>query len=210
MRFTIAPIKSILTLSLLLAMPLTIAQGQSGAREAMADAMARMMEAMGMFNPSPGTSAPPYPMWMPGAGGAGMPWGGSPFQDPSGAMSMGDTMMRKLYPNMPGVGSAGQPYPWMGAGLEGIWEGRDGELLIVQGKRFRIYSGAAAYVDGYLHTQGDKLAMYNTGDQQARAFEYAESDGRLVLRDPAGQIYLYRRLRLDAVEPGGAPSAPDR
>jgi hypothetical protein len=210
MSLTIAPIKAVLTLLLLLAMPLTIAQGQSGAREAMADAMAQMMEAMGMFNPSSGTSAPPYPMWMPGAGGAGMPWGGSPFQDPSGAMSMGDNMMRKLYPNMPGVGSPGQSYPWMGAGLEGIWEGRDGELLIVQGKRFRIYSGAAAYVDGYLHTQGDKLAMYNTGDQQARAFEYAESDGRLVLRDPAGQIYLYRRLRLDAVEPGEAPSAPAR
>lgn len=106
---------------------------------------------------------------------------------------------------MPGFG---QGFPWSGTGLQGIWEGRNGELLIVQGNRFRLYPGNAGYLDGYMQLSGDRLALYNPQDAHTQPFEYAESDGRLVLRDGAGQIYLYRRLQLDrdAAAPSGMPS----
>jgi hypothetical protein len=192
---------------------------QAGTREAMAEAMARMMEAMGMFQPSGMSSMPmglPFGAYglTPGLGGMSgtAPWG-MPFQDPSGAFGKGGQWMNQFSRGMPMPGSGGagkQMFPWMGSPLEGVWEGRNGELLIVQGDRFRIYPGNAGYVDGYLKLSGDRLAMYNPSDQNARPFEYAESEGRMVLRDAAGQIYLYRRLWLQEAEGTGATTAREK
>jgi hypothetical protein len=178
----------------------------------MADAMSRMMEAMGLFDsgPTPGTggSMPMDPMSMTGpwgsaAGpwGSGMPWGG-PFQDPSRAFQMGE-MMNRFSRQMRAPGGT-----WSPSRLEGVWEGRSGELLIVQGDRFRIYSPDVQRVDGLIQVREDRLALYNPLDEQAQPFQFAESEGRLVMRDLSGQVYLYRRLRLD----GGAPprTAPGR
>ena len=86
--------------------------------------------------------------------------------------------------------------------LDGVWEGRNGELLIVQGSRFRIYPGSAGYVDGYIQLRGDRLALYSPSDESARPFEFAESEGRLALRDAQGQLCLYRRLWLESEQKG--------
>lgn len=196
-------------LLVLLGAPPLPAQARGGTREAMADAMAKMMEAMGLLDDAPSSAMPTDPMsmaspfggsgWGPPAGG--MPWG-SPFQDPSRAFGMAE-VMKQFSRNVPPPGSGMSP--WRGSRLEGIWEGRGGELLIVQGNRFRIYAGNTSYVDGYLHIDGDRLALYNAAEKQAQPFKYAESDGRLVMRGKEGEIYLYRRLRLD----GRAASPPE-
>jgi hypothetical protein len=184
----------------------------NGTREAMANAMSRMMEAMGLFDSGP-TSGPSGSMpmdptsmagpWGSVAGpwGPGMPWGG-PFQDPSRALQMGEMMNR--FSRQMGAPAG----TWSPSRLEGLWEGRNGELLIVQGERFRIYSPDVRRVDGLIQIREDRLALYNPLYEQAQAFQFAESDGRLVMRDLSGQVYLYRRLRLD----GGAPpeTAPER
>ena len=95
-----------------------------------------------------------------------------------------------------------QPVP-----LEGIWEGRNGELLIVQGNRFRIYPGTAAHVEGYLQTQNDQVVLYNPKEASRRPFDFAEFQGRLVLRDAQGNLYLYRKLWwTDPIQPKAAPS----
>ena len=184
-----------------------VSAATAGTREAMADAMVRMMEAMGLFDPSSmAAMAPGAPFGAPGStpgfGGFGMP-GAAPWElpssDPSGAMAKGGEMMKRFSEGMgvPGDMTGGM-LPWAsGSRLEGVWEGRNGELLIVQGDRFRIYPGNAGYVEGYLRLSGDRLAMYNPEDANLRPFEYAESQGRLVLRDEAGSLYLYRRLWLD-------------
>jgi len=179
----------------------------SGTREMMADVMARMMEAMGLFG-SAGVGSGMSPMamagpnWGLGPGGfgppGGMPWGSAMPSPQSGLGQMMRPFTSGTFP-----GAAG--FPWSGGPLEGIWEGRNGELLIVQGNRFRLYPGESGYLDGYLQVSGDRLALYNPSDAQARPFEFAEAEGRLVLRDQAGQLYLYRRLFLDP-EPAGAPA----
>lgn len=193
---------------------------QQGRREIMADTMARMMEAMGLFDSASDRrsdgGAPLDPMSMLGplaatgwGPGFGMPWGGS-FQDPSRAFAMGETM-RQLYGHMPGRNSpagVGRTAPWTTSRLEGIWEGRNGELLIVQGNRFRIYSPGMQRVDGLIQTKDDRLALYNPRDEHAQPFEFAESRGRLVMRDLTGQSYLYRRLRLDGGRSGAATKPP--
>jgi hypothetical protein len=198
---------------------LPISGALADTREAMADAMVRMMEAMGLFDPSAMSSMPlgaPFgtPGMTPGFSGFGMPgpapWT-MPSQDPSGAMTRSREMMKQFSDRMgmPGDMPSGM-FPWApGARLEGVWEGRDGELLIVQGNRFRIYPGHTGYVEGHFQLSGDRLALYNPADDNVRAFELAESEGRLVLRDEAGSLYLYRRLRLEG-EQDPAASAPEK
>jgi hypothetical protein len=184
---------------------------RGGTREAMADAMVRMMEAMGFLDSGPSAGFPGGSGWAPAFGSFAMPgsipWG-SPYQDPSHAFGMGEAM-KQFSRGMPPTGS-GQPFPWMGGQLEGIWEGRGGELLIVQGNRFRIYAGNAAHVDGYVMVRSDRVALYNPIDANTQLYQYAESEGRLVLKDADGQLYLYRRLRLDNTDArSAAPSNPD-
>jgi len=172
---------------------------QQGTREVMADAMARMMEAMGLFDSAHLDSM------SPGDPLGGLSWGsvsgasrGSPSRDRSQASAMQE-MMQQFTRQMtsPGGGGDGWPADWTPSRLEGIWEGRDGELLIIQGSRFRIYSSAMQRVDGLMQIRGERLALYNPLDHRARPFEFAEFQDRLVIRDLSGQVYLYRRLRLD-------------
>jgi hypothetical protein len=192
---------------LLLALP-TAADESS--RNAMADAMARMMEAMGFGGDSKSDSPmDPRGFGMPGMGGMGMsPWslgqygmdafGGNPFlQQPWSRMMPGtaagtgmEQMMRQM-PEIPGLPG------WQRTRLEGIWEGRDGGLLIVQSPRFRLYSPRGGYIEGLIQQRGDRVALYDSRHETARPYEFAESQGRLVLRDADGQVFLYRRLWLD-------------
>jgi hypothetical protein len=201
----LCPARAALLALALLAAPVGASNGM---RDMMADAMVRMMEAMGMFGSATGSMgtnpmAMAGPTWGLGPGGFGVPGGiasGIPW---NAAPGMGQMMQQFGSGGLPG---GGQFFPW-GGGLQGIWEGRNGELLIVQGNRFRIYPGNAGYVEGYMEVSGDRLSLYNPEDAQGRPFEYAESDGRLVMRDAAGQIYLYRRLILDRGETAAVPAA---
>ena len=121
--------------------------------------------------------------------------------------------MRQFSRQMTPSGGNGGDWPiaWQPSRLEGVWEGRNGELLIVQGNRFRIYSPAVQRVDGLMQVKGDRLALYNPLDQHAQGFEFAESRGRLIMRDLAGQVYLYRRLQLGGGRwPATTRQAPDR
>ncbi len=171
--------------------------GQAAGGNPLIDAMVRMMDAMGLFDPDAWASAalsarsgtPPPPVWRPNGGSVPtMP------ADPSAAMQQGSRAAQSLSDALQSgslldPGRYFQPVP-----LEGIWEGRNGELLIVQGDRFRIYPGTAPYVEGYLQTQNDWVILYNPKDGNRRPFEFAEFQGRLVLRDAQGNLYLYRKL----------------
>lgn len=178
-------------------------------RSAMADAMVRMMEAMGLFGAaggamSGGSPGVPNPMgmsgWppgfgaMPGVPGAGtMPFPGGSQMDPTSQMGQMGQMMERFNPGSAMTGAM----PWTAAPLEGIWEGSDDGLLIVQGGRYRIYAPFSGYIDGDIRIEGDRVALTNRRENFSQEFEYALDQGRLVLRDRQGQIYLYRRLVLE-------------
>jgi hypothetical protein len=186
-------------------------------RSAMADAMVRMMEAMGLFGSSGGSfSAGPQgwsnPMgmsgWpsgfgampgmsgMPGAGSVPMPFPGGSQMDPMsqmGQMGQMGQMMEGFAPGSPMTGAM----PWGMSQLEGIWEGSDDGLLIVQGTRYRIYAPFSGYIDGDIRVTGDRIELTNRRESFSQEFEYALDQGRLVLRDRQGQVYLYRRLVLE-------------
>jgi len=171
---------------------------QSGAREAMTDAMARMIEAMGLFDVAP---EPKDSFAMPGTGGTwdsvlGPPWG-EPVPNRSRTRTLRD-LMRQLTQGIASPGGSGgdRPSGWMPSRLDGVWEDRAGELLIVQGERFRVYSSGMQRVDGLMRIRGNRLALYNPLDRHVQPFEFAEHQGRLIMRDLAGRLYLYRHLRL--------------
>jgi hypothetical protein len=153
--------------------------------------MARMMDAMGLLSDDP---APlPAPGAWPGFGapsGMGqMPWPAMP----GGSMPDMSAWMQQ----MPGAMQLPDVPGWRRTSLDGIWEGRDGELLIVQAHRFRLYSPHGGYIDGLIQQRGERIALYDPGREVARPYDFAQHQGRLVLRDAAGQVYLYRRLWLD-------------
>ncbi|MGB5834306.1 MAG: hypothetical protein WBG92_20300 [Thiohalocapsa sp.] len=194
-------------------------QADDRTRDSMADAMARMMEAMGFLGDdkpggdlprSPGSLA--FPEMVPGMSQFGLnqfglnpflpqPWSSS-FADPAQNFGL-DQMFRQIpgmqqMPEVPGMPG------WQRTALEGIWEGREGGLLIVQSPRFRLYSPHGGFIDGLIQQRGDRVAMYDPKNDRARPYEFAEHQGRLVLRDAEGQVYMYRRLWLEYREPGSA------
>lgn len=201
-------IRKTLTLALLCAAALCApapgwTQDTYNARRAMADAMVRMMEIMGLFGggslgswggvPNVSGLTSPFGSWMgmPGAS----PWG-MPFQDPSKATGWGSNMMSQMAQGVPGAstgsGTGAEP-------LDGVWEGGGGDLLIVQGGRYRIYAPQDQYIDGMLQQQSNRVALFNAQDGQTQIFDFATQDGRLALRGAGGEVYLYRRF-------GGMPA----
>jgi hypothetical protein len=153
-----------------------------------AEAMARMMDAMGLLGDR--GAAPPLAGAVPGVGpgaAAQMPWSGSP--------SDWGAWLQPWMQQMPGMPQ--MPPGWQRTSLDGIWEGRDGGLLIVQAHRFRLYSPHGDFIEGLIQQRDDRIALYDPEHDVARPYEFAQNQGRLVLRDAAGQVYLYRRLWLD-------------
>ncbi len=197
--------------------PATAEDVSAAPRAAMAEAMAKMMEAMGFLGPAlPGSLPSPVPGVMPGMMPSpltGMPGATDPKTLMDQGMEKGGAALQQMTEGMKMPDTPASFMPWgTPSRLDGVWEGRNGELLIVQGNRFRIYPGASHYVDGYIQLQGDRLALYNPGNEHIRPFEFAESEGRLALRDPAGTLFLYRRLWLEqpAAETTRAPEATEQ
>ncbi len=213
------PARTLLALLALLAgtVPAAAEDVSAAPRAAMAEAMAKMMEAMGFLGPAlPGSMPSPVPGVMPGmlpSPLTGMPGAADPKTLMDQGMEKGGAALQQMTESMKMPDTPASFMPWgTSSRLEGVWEGRNGELLIVQGNRFRIYPGASHYVDGYIQLQGDRLALYNPGNEHIRPFEFAESEGRLALRDPAGTLFLYRRLWLEqpAAETIRAPEATEQ
>ncbi|MBK1650053.1 hypothetical protein [Rhabdochromatium marinum] len=181
---------------------------ESRAGEVMAEAMTRMMDAFGLSgsdapatpadaanSPLPDAMPMPMPESMPMPGGHD--WWGH-FGNPIWEFSLPEAA-QPLKPLMDPISRAMER--WQPTKLSGIWEGRDGGLLIVKGYRFRLYQPTAAhdpgYIDGFIQQRGDRIALYNPVTHSARPYEFALHQGRLALRDAAGSLFLYRRLWLE-------------
>jgi hypothetical protein len=172
----------------------------SDAADVMAKAMARMMEAMGLFDGDSGPAVPAMPSMMPGMGNFGsgqMPWSQMPWTQMPGYGAFADPITAFGMQGMGDQWASGKGWPWGGSGLDGIWEGRDGGLMIIRGQRFRLQAAQGGHIEGLFQRRGDRIALYEPNSESVRAYEVAEQGGRLVLRDAAGNTYLYRRLWLE-------------
>ncbi len=164
-----------------MALFLALAEGvaaQETATQAMAQAIARMMETMGFI----------------GNGVSGMAPGNFVPGNP-GSMGMAG-WPSAFVPGAAGTGSQSSQAPG-GAVLEGVWEDNQNGLLIVQGTLYRIYSSCNGYIEGDIRIGSDRIELTNRKESFTQTFEFALDQGRLALRDQNGQTYLYRRLVLD-------------
>jgi hypothetical protein len=162
--------------------------------ETMAQVMARMMEAMGLLGDGPNAPVPP-PFPLGGVGAAtGTPSGvgrRSSLPDPEQASAQVADLLGDMTETL--SRAAG----FRGTDLDGIWEGRDGGLLIIRGHRFRLQAAQGGHLEGLIQQRGNRVALYEPSGDTVRPYEFAEQQGRLVLRDPKGRVYLYRQLWLD-------------
>ncbi len=79
--------------------------------------------------------------------------------------------------------------------LGGIWRGATGDVLVIQGHRFRIHNNDGFYRDGTFHVRGNLLVTYAPATGVTRHYELAQLGDRLALRDSAGQLFIFDRLR---------------
>ncbi|MEA3640822.1 MAG: hypothetical protein VBE63_12880 [Lamprobacter sp.] len=199
---------ALIALALSLSVLLPASAFASDAADVMAKAMARMMEAMGLFDGDSAPAVPAMPSMMPGMGNVGygqMPWSQMPWSQMPGYGAFSDPITAFGMQGMPNAPMAtAMAWPWGGgsSGLDGIWEGRDGSLMILRGQRFRLQAAEGGHIEGLFQRRAQRIAFYEPSSESVRAYELAEQQGRLVLRDAAGSTYLYRRLWLDE------PAAP--
>jgi hypothetical protein len=78
--------------------------------------------------------------------------------------------------------------------LDGAWQGRSGEVLIVRNGLFRLYAGLDQYQDGRIALRGSQAIMTDPASGRSRSYEYAIDQGRLAFRDDQGNLLLYRKL----------------
>ena len=171
--------------------------GQSGRQHPFVESMQLMMDAMSVNKGgSAGVFDSPWSQFgqMPG-GNLFSPMGG------------GSSQMQQLMGNWPQMGGmdqlgqygrqwmqAPQNLPFLGSQLNGVWRGRSGEVLVISGNQYRIQAGRNRAVQGQLRVQGNRLWLQNAQTNTVNEYDFANHEGRLVLRDRYGQLLLYRRV----------------
>jgi hypothetical protein len=171
----------------------------------MSQAMLSMMNAMGNlaqdYSRNRGWSsnyyAPPSGGWQ----GMASPWNlyslpgtGIPGQQQmQGLVSQAPSMAQQSMQNLTNSPQSLPNVP-LQSPMDGIWEGQGGELILVMYGHFRIYADAEHYRDGSYEVIDNHIIMHDPQSGAKRTYEFALSEGRLVLRDQEGHLLLFRQL----------------
>lgn len=99
-------------------------------------------------------------------------------------------------PYPPPYPSGGAPVaPPGGVLLDGSWQGEGGEILVIRRDLFRIYLDRDNFRDGRLaQVEPRVILLQDLESGQVRPYEFAESTGRLLLRDADGNLLRYIRI----------------
>ena len=185
---------AVVVLLLLYACPAAWAEQVSGNRyKSMANSMFDMMDAFSSEYQKRSGSGRMESRDRPNTGGT--PWGGGYTPWGMGGMSpWNQGYMPGLPQNWLGVAPFGQRPPSATAPLDGHWQGRNGEILSVDNGWFRIQQTRDSYREGRISLQEQgRLLMLNPDTGISRMYEYAEHQGKLVLRGDSGYL-LFRRV----------------
>ncbi len=154
---------------------------QYGGQHPFVESMQLMMDAMGVNKgDSAGVFNSPWSQF------GQMPGGNMP--SPMGGMDQLGQYGRQWM-------QAPQSLPFLGSDLNGVWLGRSGEMLVIRGNHYRIQADRDRAVQGQLRVQGNHLWLQNAQTNTVNEYEFANHEGRLVLRDSYGQLLLYRRVK---------------
>ena len=88
------------------------------------------------------------------------------------------------------------PYPARdAASLDGSWISNTEVLLIIKNGFARIYWSRDQYQDYYLKTAPGQLFFKEADTGNVHAFEMAQKEDQLALRDSQRQLILFRKYR---------------
>ena len=156
-------------------------QDKSQRTKPFVDGMLNMMDRMGFIDLDD----------YPDRTGADYDWNSSPswqsYDGYSPSLYPPAPMSRIPVPKMPL-----QPRP--APPLNGIWQGRSGEILMIRDGHFRIYVSRDRYRQGKLRIRGKTLYMRDPRTNTTNEYEFAIQKGRMALRDAEGRLLLYRRI----------------
>lgn len=97
-------------------------------------------------------------------------------------------------PPLSGYPAPPTPYP-PAVDLDGSWQGESGEILVIKGGQFRIYQDRRNYHQGRIaYPEPGILVLQELQSGQARPYQFAESEGRLLLLDLSGNLLRYIRV----------------
>ncbi len=103
------------------------------------------------------------------------------------------------YDNPPVISAPFTPYyspPPAEYVLTGRWQGQSGAIMIIRQGLFRIFHSGNKFRDGRIMiTDATHFELIDPQTGSVRYYEFAESQGRLILRNPSGSILLFRRIR---------------
>lgn len=109
------------------------------------------------------------------------------------------------YSGYPGGMPGYAPYPGPAYGrtmppppvsaLDGSWQGESGEILVIRNGLFRIYLDRDNFREGRLAQVEPRVIVLQDMDSgESRPYAFAESEGRLVMSDPNGNLLRYIRI----------------
>ena len=81
--------------------------------------------------------------------------------------------------------------------LNGIWQGHDGNILVIDGNRFRIHASEDQYLFGIFMTYGNRFIAYSPQSDITRQYQFEINGELLALQDEHGQIMVFQRLKQD-------------
>ncbi len=98
----------------------------------------------------------------------------------------------------PPIGGPNAPYrskPPPEFVLTGTWQGQSGVVMVIEQGVFRVFRSPHQYRDGRIWiTDATHFELIDLQTGLTRYYEFAESQGRLILRDPYGEMLLFRRF----------------
>lgn len=81
--------------------------------------------------------------------------------------------------------------------LDGAWRGQNGEILLIEGKRFRLHADRRRYLDGRLGRRGNIVGFLYPKRQTALLYRYQISGNRLALQSRDRSIRYFQRLPIE-------------
>lgn len=90
-----------------------------------------------------------------------------------------------------------QPTYWRNSDpspLNGIWQGQQGEIVLVMYGHFRVYASPDVYRDGDYEIRDGYIIMRDPKTGMQKPYEYVLDKGRMVMRDSDGDLLLFRQM----------------
>ncbi len=79
------------------------------------------------------------------------------------------------------------------ASLDGVWRAAGGDLLIIEGNRFKIYSGQQSSQSTFV-IQNNQFIIHDPISSQARQYNFQQQGENIALQDEQGQILYFQRI----------------